>query len=85
MNFVTHIPEDLLESYAIGRISGPDHDCLRKHLLQCSICQINLKQIVEYVAVMKAATATLLRIPLKEGMERDKRVQAEDRMEGALP
>ena len=91
MNFASHFPEDLLERYAMGRIPGPDRACLHEHLLQCSFCQINLEETIEYIAIMKAATAAFVHIPLKRGvlkrgMEPNGRVQAGDRMvEGALP
>lgn len=56
---IFHIPEDLLEKYAMGRLSRSDHSRLHRHLRLCSSCQVHLKQIVEYVRVMKAATAAL--------------------------
>jgi hypothetical protein len=52
---ISHIPEDLLERYAMGRLSYQDCDRLHRHLLHCPCCQILLKQVDEYVKVMKAA------------------------------
>jgi anti-sigma factor RsiW len=52
---ISHIPEDLLERYAMGRLSRQDCARLHRHLLRCSSCQVHLQQIDEYVKVMKAA------------------------------
>ena len=52
---ISHIPEDLLERYAMGGLPRPGCARLHKHLLHCSSCQIHLQQIDEYVKVMKAA------------------------------
>jgi hypothetical protein len=53
----SHIPEDVLERYALRQVPGAECSSLHAHLLHCSACQINLNEIIEYVAVMKAATA----------------------------
>jgi anti-sigma factor RsiW len=52
---ISHIPEDLLERYAMGRLSRQACARLHRHLLHCSNCQIHLQQIDEYVKVVKAA------------------------------
>ena len=52
---ISLIPEDLLERYAMGRLSRPDCAPVHRHLLHCSSCQVHLQQIDEYVKVMKAA------------------------------
>lgn len=52
---ISHIPEDLLERYAMGRLPRPDRARLHQHLPLCSSCQIHLQEIDEYVQVMKAA------------------------------
>jgi anti-sigma factor RsiW len=56
---ISHIPEDLLEEYAMGRLSHSDRSRLHRHLLLCSPCQAHLQQIDEYVKVIQAATAAL--------------------------
>jgi hypothetical protein len=56
---ISHIPEDLLERYAMGGLPHQDRGRLHKHLLHCSSCQIQLQQIDEYVKVMKAALTAL--------------------------
>ena len=52
---ISHIPDDLLEGYAMGRLSHQECAPLDKHLLLCSSCQIHLQETDEYVQVMKAA------------------------------
>ena len=52
---LSHIPEDLLERYAMGRLSRQDCGPVYRHLPRCSSCQVRLTQIEEYVKVMKAA------------------------------
>jgi len=52
---ISHIPEDLLERYAMGGLPRPECARLHRHLALCSSCQIHLKQIEEYVKVMRAA------------------------------
>lgn len=59
--WLSHIPEDLLERYAIGRLPDPDCAALDEHLLICSACQISLEEMDEYVHVVKAAIAALPR------------------------
>jgi hypothetical protein len=56
---ISHIPEDLLEGYAMGRLSHSDRARLHRHLLLCSPCQAHFQQIDEYVKVIQAATAAL--------------------------
>jgi len=53
------IPEDLLETYAWGRLSDPRGAQLEEHLLLCAGCQNRLQQIDEYLQVAQAATAAL--------------------------
>ena len=56
---ISHVPEDLLEKYAMGRLSHSDRARLHRHLLLCSNCQAHLQQVDEYVKVIRAATAAL--------------------------
>lgn len=53
------ISEDVLERYAMGRLPSPECAPIQRHLLHCSPCHINLREIVEYVKVMKEATARI--------------------------
>ena len=57
--FLSHIPEDMLEKYVLGRLPDADIATVDEHLLVCPTCQANLQTIDEYIAVMKAATAAL--------------------------
>jgi hypothetical protein len=56
---MSHVPEDLLEEYAMGRLSRSDRARLHRHLRLCSSCQAELQEIDEYVKVIRAATAAL--------------------------
>jgi anti-sigma factor RsiW len=58
-NFCSHIPEDMLEKYALGSLSDAKFAPLDEHLLICPACQTNLQTVSEYIAVMKAATAAV--------------------------
>jgi len=60
----SHIPEDVLERYALRRLADADRVPLDEHLLFCPACQVSLKGMDEYVKVMKAALAALQTTPL---------------------
>ena len=62
---VPHIPEDMLERYAMGRLPDRERALLHEHLLICSACQISLKETDEYVKIMKAVTASLRPTPFE--------------------
>jgi anti-sigma factor RsiW len=51
----THPSEDVLESYALGRLSESGAAGVETHLLTCTSCQETLTETDEYVAAMKAA------------------------------
>jgi anti-sigma factor ChrR (cupin superfamily) len=57
--FDSHFSDELLEKYALGRVSVLDCASLEGHLLICSDCQTHLATIEEYLAVMRAALAEL--------------------------
>ncbi len=57
--FLSHIPEDMLEKYVLGRLPQANLATLDEHLLICPACQTNLQTLDEYFAVMKAATAAV--------------------------
>jgi anti-sigma factor RsiW len=52
--------EDVLETYAWGRLSDPDNAPLEEHLLVCDACRNRLEQIDEYLRVAKSAAAALV-------------------------
>ena len=62
---IFHIPDDLLEEYALGRHSVRDCAPVDEHLLVCPTCQNNLAEIDEYVRVMKTALTALPPLPPK--------------------
>lgn len=55
----SHISDDLFEKYVLRRVSGPEAISLEGHLLVCSLCQIRLAGLEEYVAIMRAALLEL--------------------------
>jgi hypothetical protein len=59
MNFCPelHYPEDVLERYAMGKLSGVDYVPLEEHLLICTACQTDLLALEEYILVARAALA----------------------------
>jgi len=57
--FFSHISEDTLEKYALGRIPEVDFFPVEEHLLICLTCQIRLEEMDEYIKVMKAATSAV--------------------------
>ena len=52
-----HIPEELLEAFAMRMLSGEHCARVEEHLLVCADCQIKLQAIDEYVEAMKGALA----------------------------
>ena len=55
----SHYPEDVLERYAMGELSGVDSVPLEEHLLICTACQTNLLAVEEYILVARAALAAM--------------------------
>lgn len=53
--------DELLERYALGRLSEPECASLEEHLLLCSACQARLDQTDKYLAAVRGASATLPR------------------------
>jgi hypothetical protein len=56
---LSHIPYDVLESYALRRLPNVDYAPFDKHLINCPACQTNLRTADEYVAVMRAAIVAI--------------------------
>jgi hypothetical protein len=54
-----HATEESLESYVLGSLEEPALGELEEHLLLCSRCQDQLKEIDAYHAAMKSAAAAL--------------------------
>ena len=55
----SHISEDTMERYALGRIPDLAGAPLEEHLLICLTCQMRLEETKEFIKVMKAATAAV--------------------------
>lgn len=53
----SHIPEDTLEEYALGRVPESQSSPIEEHLLVCESCQKRLGDIDEYILLMKHATS----------------------------
>jgi hypothetical protein len=64
-DFDLHVTEDVLEAYAMGKLSGQDLPPVEEHLLICLVCQTRLGEVDEYVRVAKAACAALPTHPLR--------------------
>jgi anti-sigma factor RsiW len=54
-----HVPEDSLEAYAMGRLSGEECVLIEEHLLICPTCQRDLEAVDDYIQVTRAAIAAL--------------------------
>ena len=52
-----HPTEELLEEYSFRRVCEPALAALEEHLLVCVPCQIKLKELDDYTALMKRATS----------------------------
>ena len=51
MNIATssHFPEDVLERYAMGKLSNQESEPLEEHLLVCVPCQQRLAELDEFL------------------------------------
>jgi hypothetical protein len=61
--FESHFSDDVLEKYAMGTLPHLDYGPLEEHLLLCTTCQTRLKQVEEFVLVIRAALAQLVLNP----------------------
>jgi len=52
-----HVPEELLEAYAMDSLSEPESAPLEEHLLLCEICQHRLAELDDFIQVAKSALA----------------------------
>ena len=52
-----HYPDDVLERYAMGKLSALDYVPLEEHLLICTSCQTNLLAVEDYIQIARAALA----------------------------
>lgn len=50
-----HFSEDAMEEYAMGRFSAEDAAQFDQHLLACPDCRRELKEVQDYIRLMKGA------------------------------
>lgn len=50
-------PDDLLENYALQKLSGQESAAVEEHLLLCSVCQERLTELDDFIRVMRTALA----------------------------
>jgi hypothetical protein len=55
MPLTTHIDEDVLELYSLGRLSETQSSGLEEHLLTCHACQQRLEQTDDFVRAFRMA------------------------------
>lgn len=65
---MSHPTEDMLEAYALGRLSEPQLGGIETHLFICDRCQDALVQTEEYVTAMKAALVEPLAEPAPKSL-----------------
>lgn len=58
-NLQTHLSEDALELYSLGRMQEPELDAFEQHLLACASCQDRLAETDQYLLAVKEATSRL--------------------------
>ena len=56
-SFSSHISEDLLEKYALRKLTEQELATVEEHLLVCHKCQDRLDEVDEYIQVMKLAVS----------------------------
>lgn len=60
LTLIIHPTDDILETYAFNRLSEADTCLAEEHLLICSTCQKTLRDLDNYILLMKAATAAYI-------------------------
>lgn len=56
---VGHVSEDILERYAMGKLSAADCAPIEEHILICPTCQRELEAVDDYIRIARAAIAAL--------------------------
>lgn len=59
--FTAHLPEGLLEEYAFNRLGEEKLARVEEHLLVCPACQDKLREVDEYIRLMKRAARNVQR------------------------
>src|SRR5579863_2885618 len=52
---IAHLSEETLEEYAFNRLSEAEAEPLEEHLLVCGACQEKLREVDDYIRLMKRA------------------------------
>ena len=65
-----HPSEEVLEEYALGRLTGPELEQFEEHLLVCAQCQDGLAETDEFIVTMKQATAGIAPRPERKWFDR---------------
>lgn len=60
-----HVSEELLEKYAMGKLSAQKSASLEEHLVFCEFCRTKLESLDEFVQVMKASLKDCPRTPCR--------------------
>jgi len=55
----SHVCEEALERYSLRQLTGLETEAVEEHILLCSSCQERLRQVDEFVEVMRRAAAEL--------------------------
>ena len=50
-----HIPDDLIDEYALGRLGEPELAALEEHLLACGECRNRLQLADEFIQALREA------------------------------
>ena len=66
MPLMTHLEEDVLEAYSLGRIAEDEAASLEEHLLICRTCQERLERTDDFVRAFRMAVRTSPETPKAE-------------------
>ena len=59
----THLAEDTLEMYSMGRLSETETEHVEEHLLICTVCQDRLTETDQFVHAIRSAARELEKEP----------------------
>jgi hypothetical protein len=58
-NFTNHIPEEILDEFAMQMLCDEDQALWEEHLLVCDACQDRLGEVDEYIRIAKDTSAAI--------------------------
>jgi anti-sigma factor RsiW len=61
----THLAEETLEMYSMGRLSETETEHVEEHLLICSVCQDRLTETDQFVQAIRSAARELEKEPVR--------------------